>query len=190
MQALLRAAPIAGDADLGQAFCDVINPIRWPQGGVSDHAIREIRTLKARMESERLPRGADPKTHFKLGLGGLSDVEWTAQLLQLRHGWEFEGLRTTGTLAALTAAGEAGLIPPADVETLTLAWTFTSSLRNAAMLWRGRPVDALPSDLQDADGIGRIVGREAGQGAELAEVYRRLARRARAAVVSNFYESG
>jgi len=188
-QALLRATPIAGDADLGREFCDLINPIRWPEAGVSDHAIREIRTLKARMESERLPRGADPKTHFKLGLGGLSDVEWTAQLVQLRHAWEFEGLRTTGTLAALTAAGGAGQIPAADVETLTLAWTFTSSLRNAAMLWRGRPVEALPSDLQDADGIGRIVGRDAGQGAELAEVYRRVARRARGAVMSNFYES-
>ena len=189
-QALLRAAPIAGNAELGAAFQELINPIRWPKGGVSDHAIREIRTLKARMESERLPRGADPKMHFKLGLGGLADVEWTAQLVQLRHGWEVEGLRTTGTLEALAAAGDAGLIPNADVEILTMAWTFTSSLRNAAMLWRGRPVDALPSDLQDADGIGRIVGREAGQGAALAEVYLRLARRARAVVVANFYESG
>ncbi len=188
-QALLRAAPVAGDEDLGQAFCDLINPIRWPQGGVSAAAIREIRLLKARMESERLPRGADPKTHFKLGLGGLSDVEWTAQLMQLRHGWEIEGLRTTGTLEALAAAGEAGLIPPADVQTMALAWTFASSLRNASVLWRGRPVDALPSDLRDADGIGRIVGREAGQGAGLAEAYRRLARRARAAVTANFYES-
>ena len=189
VQALLRAAPVAGDADLGQAFCDLINPIRWPQGGVSAHGIREIRTLKARMESERLPRGADPKTHFKLGLGGLSDVEWTAQLVQLCDAWQIEGLRTTGTLTALAAAGEAGLIGPADVRTLTQAWTFVSSLRNAAILWRGRPVEALPSDLRDADGIGRIVGREAGQGAELAEVYRRLARRARAAVIFNFYES-
>ncbi len=188
-QALLRAAPVAGDPALGRAFGDLINPIRWPQGGVSAHAIREIRTLKARMESERLPRGADPKTHFKLGLGGLSDVEWTAQLVQLRHAWEVTGLRTTGTCSALAAAGEAGLIRPADVETMTLAWTFASSLRNASVLWRGRPVDALPSDLRDADGIGRIVGREAGQGAELGEAYRRLARRARAAVMVNFYES-
>jgi len=188
-QALLRAAPVAGDEDLGQAFCDLVNPIRWPQGGVSARAIREIRTLKARMESERLPRGADPKTHFKMGLGGLADVEWTAQLVQLRHAWEIEGLRTTGTLAALSAAGEAGLIPPADVKTMAAAWTFASSLRNASVLWRGRPVDALPSDLRDADGIGRIVGREAGKGAELAEVYRRLARRARATVIFNFYES-
>jgi len=188
-QALLRAAPVAGDAALGQSFCDLINPIRWPEGGVSAHAVREIRTLKARMESERLPRGADPKTHFKLGLGGLSDVEWTAQLMQLRHGYEIEGLRTTGTVAALAAAGGAGLIRPADVVTMAKAWTFASSLRNASVLWRGRPVEALPSDQRDADGIGRIVGREAGAGNELAEAYRRLARRARAAVNYAFYES-
>jgi glutamate-ammonia-ligase adenylyltransferase len=188
-QALLRAAPVAGDADLGRAFCELINPIRWPQGGVSARAIREIRMLKARMESERLPRGADPKTHFKLGLGGLSDVEWTVQLVQLCHGYEIEGLRTTGTLAALAAAGKAGLIPTADVETMAQAWNFASSLRNASVLWRGRPVDVLPSDLRDADGIGRIVGRKAGVGEELAEAYRRLARRARAAVDLNFYQS-
>ncbi|MDQ1482289.1 MAG: [glutamine synthetase] adenylyltransferase / [glutamine synthetase]-adenylyl-L-tyrosine, partial [Actinomycetota bacterium] len=181
-QALLRATPIAGDMDLGREFCDLINPIRWPKGGVSAHAIREIRTLKARMESERLPRGADPKTHFKLGLGGLADVEWTAQLVQLRHGYEIEGLRTTGTLPALVAAERAALISAADVETMAQAWKFASSLRNASVLWRGRPVDALPSDLRDADGIGRIVGRKAGAGDELAEAYRRLARRARTAV--------
>jgi len=188
-QALLRAAPVAGDAELGRAFCDLIDPIRWPRGGVSPHAVREIRMLKARMESERLPRGADPKTHFKLGPGGLSDVEWTAQLMQLRHAYEIEGLRTTGTLAALNAAGAAGLIPLADVETMAKAWRFASRLRNASVLWRGRPVDALPSDLRDADGIGRIVGRQAGSGDELAEVYMRLARRARTAVNLSFYES-
>jgi glutamate-ammonia-ligase adenylyltransferase len=156
---------------------------------VSAHGIREIRTLKARMESERLPRGADPKTHFKLGLGGLSDVEWTAQLTQLGHAFEIEGLRTTGTVAALAAARDADLIGADDVETMTQAWTFASALRNASVLWRGRPVDALPSDLRDADGIGRIVGRAAGEGDLLAETYRRLARRARSAVSFNFYQS-
>jgi glutamate-ammonia-ligase adenylyltransferase len=188
-QALLRATPVAGDVDLGRTFCELINPIRWPEGGVSAHGIREIRTLKARMESERLPRGADPKTHFKLGLGGLSDIEWTAQLMQLGHAFEIEGLRTTGTIAALAAAREAGLIGAEDVQTMSQAWTFASSLRNASVLWRGRPVDVLPSDLRDADGIGRIVGQEAGEGDRLAETYRRLARRARSAVSFNFYES-
>jgi [glutamine synthetase] adenylyltransferase / [glutamine synthetase]-adenylyl-L-tyrosine phosphorylase len=189
-QALLRATPVAGDMDLGREFVELVNPIRWPGAGVPQTAVREIRTLKARMESERLPRGGDPRTHFKLGLGGLSDVEWTVQLLQLRHAHEVPGLRTTGTLAALDAAREAGLISSDDAGALERAWRLASSLRNAAVLWRGRPVDSLPSDLRDADGIGRIVGRTPGTGHELAEDYRRVARRARAAMVHNFYEPG
>ena len=188
-QALLRAAPVAGDVALGEEFVALIDPLRRPEGGIPDPAVREIRTLKARMESERLPRGGDPRTHFKLGLGGLSDVEWTVQLLQLQHAHQVPGLRTTGTLEALAAAEEAGLLPAEDAEALRRAWTFTSSLRNAAVLWRGRPVDSLPSDLRDADGIGRIVGRRAATGHELAEAYRRTARRARKAVVAHFYES-
>jgi glutamate-ammonia-ligase adenylyltransferase len=188
-QALIRAAPVAGDPDLGREFIDLINPIRWPAGGISAHAIREIRMLKARMESERLPRGGDPKTHFKLGLGGLADVEWTVQLLQLRYGDTVEGLRTTSTLQALEAAATAGLLPRVDADTMAAAWHSASRLRNASVLWRGRPVDSLPSDLRDADGDGRIVGREAGVGDELAESYRRLARRARAVVDIHFYET-
>jgi glutamate-ammonia-ligase adenylyltransferase len=188
-QALLRAAPIAGDEALGREFVALIDPIRWPAGGLAPHDVREIRTLKARMESERLPRGADPKAHLKLGPGGLSDVEWTVQLLQLRHGFEVPALRTTSTLEGLAAAREAGLLSAADADTLEAAWRLAARLRNAGVLWRGRPVDALPSDLRDADGIGRIIGREPGTGAALAEDYRRLARRARTAVVSAFYES-
>jgi len=188
-QALLRCAPVAGDDDLARDFLALIDPIRWPQGGIPTSAIREIRTLKARMESERLPRGADPKTHFKLGLGGISDVEWTAQLLQLCHAHEVPGLQTTGTLTALAAAREAGLLSADDTETLASAWSFASALRNASVLWRGRPVDALPSDLRDADGIGRIVGRPALSGHNLADTYRRGARRARKAVTFAFYDS-
>ena len=48
----------------------------------------EIRRIKARVDAERLPRGADPTTHTKLGRGGLADVEWTIQLLQLQHAFE------------------------------------------------------------------------------------------------------
>src|SRR5690606_20998180 len=99
-QALLRAVPVAGDAELGRRFVAVIDPVRYPEGGPSDQAVREIRRLKARMEAERLPRGADPALHTKLGRGGLSDVEWTVQLLQLRHAYRVPELRTTGTLQA------------------------------------------------------------------------------------------
>ena len=143
-QALLRATPLAGDEDLGRAFLDLVDPIRWPAGGLDPAHLREVRTLKARMEAERLPRGADRKTHFKLGHGGLSDVEWVAQLVQLRHAAEHPGLRTTSTTEALAAAEAAGLVDPANAEALTAAWRLASSMRNAGVLFRGKAVDAVP----------------------------------------------
>jgi glutamate-ammonia-ligase adenylyltransferase len=188
-QALLRAAPLAGDLELGARFIELIDPLRWPQGGLTDHQVREIRTLKARMEAERLPRGADPKAHFKLGRGGLSDVEWTVQLLQMCHAHAVPDLRTTSTLPALEAAEKAGLITSDHAAALRDAWSFASRLRNASVLYRGRAVDSVPSDLRVADGVSRILGGEPGSGAFLAETYRRVARHARTVTEFNFYGS-
>jgi glutamate-ammonia-ligase adenylyltransferase len=188
-QALLRARPIAGDLELGHRFVELIDPLRWPEAGLSPREVREIRRLKARMESERLPRGADPKTHFKLGRGGLSDVEWTVQLVQMCHAHHVPALRTTSTLAALQAAVDADLLDPAHAQDLRASWTLASRMRNASVLFRGRPVDSVPSDLRVADGVGRIMGLEPGSGAEMAESYRRVARRARAVVEVDFYDA-
>ena len=188
-QALLRATPIAGEPALGRRFLELIDPLRWPAEGLTPRQVREIRTLKARMEAERLPRGADPKTHFKLGRGGLSDVEWTVQLLQMCHAHRVPGLRTTATLPALQAALDAGLVDPSHAEALRSSWTLASRMRNAAILFRGRPVDSVPSDLRVADGVSRIMGGEPGSGGELAESYRRVARRARSVVEVDFYDS-
>ena len=85
-QALLRARWVCGDYDLGQRFLSLADNSRYPEGGLRPEQIMEIRRLKARVENERLPRGADPATHTKLGPGGLADIEWTVQLLQLHHG--------------------------------------------------------------------------------------------------------
>ncbi|GAA6525812.1 bifunctional [glutamine synthetase] adenylyltransferase/[glutamine synthetase]-adenylyl-L-tyrosine phosphorylase [Intrasporangium sp. DVR] len=188
-QALLRATPVAGPADLAEEFLDLVNPLRWPAGGLDDRGVREIRLLKARVESERLPRGADPGTHIKLGRGGLTDVEWTVQLLQLMHAHERPSLRVTGTLPALDALEAEGLVGASDAAALREAWFLAARLRNAGVLWRGRPVDSVPMDLRDADGMGRIIGRPAGDGAGLVEVWRRVARRARQAAGFNFYDS-
>jgi len=186
-QALLRAAPVAGDASLGAAFVELINPLRWPEAGLDAGQVREIRTLKARMESERLPRGADRKTHFKLGHGGLSDVEWCVQLLQLEHAHEHEGLRTTSTMGALAAAQAQGLVDADDARALAESWRLASEMRNAGLLARGRTVDSVPSDLRDADGMARIMGLPPKSGQELANRYRRVARRARHAAEHVFY---
>ncbi|HEY7718008.1 MAG TPA: bifunctional [glutamine synthetase] adenylyltransferase/[glutamine synthetase]-adenylyl-L-tyrosine phosphorylase [Pedococcus sp.] len=188
-QALLRAMPVAGDADLGRRFIELIDPLRWPPDGLRPEQVREIRRLKARMEAERLPRGADPKTHFKLGRGGLTDVEWTVQLLQMCHAHEVPGLRTTSTLPALEAAAAAGLVEASHADALEQSWSLASRMRNAAVLFRGRPVESVPSDLRVADGVGRILGGEPGSGSELAEQYRRVARRARQVVELDFYDT-
>ncbi len=188
-QALLRAKPIAGDADLGERFLRLVAPIRWPKGGLAPEQVREIRTLKARMEAERLPRGADRKTHFKLGHGGLSDVEWCVQLVQLGHADAHPELRTTSTLDGLAAAERLGLIDEASAAALGEAWRLASAMRNAGTLFRSRTIEALPTDLRDAEGIARILGLPPRSGQELAERYRRVARRARQAAEQVFYGS-
>ncbi|WP_308420995.1 bifunctional [glutamine synthetase] adenylyltransferase/[glutamine synthetase]-adenylyl-L-tyrosine phosphorylase [Flexivirga endophytica] len=186
-QALLRAAPIAGDEELGVSFRALIDPLRWPEGGIDEKAVRAIRMLKARMEAERLPRGGDVRTHFKLGRGGLSDVEWTVQLAQLQHAHDIPALRHTGTTTPLRAMVEHGLIEADDADHLRESWTLASRLRNASVLWRGRPVDSLPGALADADGIARILGSPVGSGYQLSDRYLKVSRRAREVVEREFY---
>jgi [glutamine synthetase] adenylyltransferase / [glutamine synthetase]-adenylyl-L-tyrosine phosphorylase len=186
-QALLRAEPVAGDAALGAAFVELIDPLRYPAAGISETELREIRRIKARVESERLPRGADPTTHTKLGPGGLADVEWTVQLLQLQHGYRVAGLRSTRTGAALAAAVEAELLGPEQAESLQGAWVQASLVRNAVMLVRGRAGDSFPGDPQELAGVARYLGYPAGHAGEMVDDYRRRARQARLVVEDLFY---
>lgn len=139
------------------------------------------------METERLPRGADPTTHTKLGRGGLSDVEWTVQLIQLRHGWTEPRLRTPRTRQALAAAVDIGLVDGADARVLDEAWVLATRVRNAVMLVRGRPGDTFPADSRELAGVARYFGYESGHAGELIEEYRRTTRRARAVVERLFY---
>ncbi|AWW39890.1 glutamate-ammonia-ligase adenylyltransferase [Streptomyces sp. AS58] len=188
-QALLRAEPVAGDEDLGRRFIELVDPLRYPRGGLVEEAVREIRRLKARMESERLPRGADPKLHTKLGPGGLSDVEWTVQLLQMRHGSREAGLRTTRTREGLAAAHAAGLVSAEDAAILDEAWVLATRVRNAVMLVRGRAGDTFPSDARELAAVGRYLGYGPGHVGDMLDAYRRTARRARTVVEALFYDT-
>ncbi len=186
-QALLRAAPIAGDSDLGEKFCDVIDALRWPAGGLTDQQVIEIRRIKARVEAERLPRGADPALHTKLGPGGLADVEWTVQLLQMQHAATVPAMKTTSTLAALRAASDGGLIDESDAEVLRSAWLLATSIRDAIMVAKGRPSDSLPRDSSELRLVAGVLGYDPGRPGDLVEDYRRVSRRSRAVVEKVFY---
>ncbi len=187
-QALLRARFAAGDAGLGARFVELIDPIRYPAAGLRAADVLEIRRLKGRVDAERLPRGADPTTHTKLGRGGLADIEWTIQLLQLRHGARVAALRTTRTLDALRAAVEDGLLQQAQADILIAAWRHATRLRNAIMLARDKAEDQIPVSGTSLVAVGRALGYPAGfDPGRVVDDYRRAARRARRVVEDVFY---
>ena len=188
-QALLRAEPAAGDEDLGARFTRMIAEFRYPLDGVSPAAVREIRRIKARMEAERIPRGADRALHVKLGPGGLSDVEWTVQLLQLEHAHAVPSLRTTRTGTAMDAAVQAGLLAAEDAAQLTPAWELAARIRNAIVLVGGRPGDTLPARHAELTAVARLLGYPPGGAAQaLEQDYRRAARHARTVMERLFYD--
>lgn len=184
-QALLRAKPIAGDISIGEKFISQINRLRYREGGISQEHLTEMRKLKARMEAERLPRGADPTLNLKLGRGGLSDVEWTVQLIQMQYAYEIESLKTTTTLEALAVCEKEGLIAPADAEILQKAWMRATRIRNGLMLAKNKPSDQLPTDLHELRSLAFALGENSH--AELIEDYRRTTRRARVVMEKIFY---
>jgi [glutamine synthetase] adenylyltransferase / [glutamine synthetase]-adenylyl-L-tyrosine phosphorylase len=187
-QALLRADPVVGDEDLRRRFTELIDPLRFPVEGISEADVVEVRRIKARVDVERLPRGADRQTHLKLGRGGLADVEWTVQLLQMRHAGTVEGLRTPQTLPALAAAAGAGLIAESDAETLAEAWRLVSRVRNAVTLVRGKPADQLPRDSRERAAVARVLGYPQGSSDAMVNDYLRTTRRAHGVVERVFWE--
>lgn len=182
VQALLRAHHIAGDPDLGLRFLHMIDKTRYPAGGVSEQSVREIRRIKARIDSERLPRGADPATHTKLGRGGLADIEWTVQLMQLRYAHEFSSLHNTSTLETLDAIGAAELLAEADVELLRDAWITATKARNSLVLVRGKPTDQLPGPGRVLSAVAQVAGWGSDDAGEFLDNYLRVTRRAKAVV--------
>ncbi|WP_231376603.1 bifunctional [glutamine synthetase] adenylyltransferase/[glutamine synthetase]-adenylyl-L-tyrosine phosphorylase [Mycobacterium sp. 141] len=182
IQALLRAHWVAGDPDLGERFLLMVDKTRYPAGGVSAEAVHEIRRIKARVDAERLPRGADPNTHTKLGRGGLADIEWTVQLLQLRYAHKVPALHNTSTLQTLDAIGAAELVSEGDVDLLRQAWLTATRARNALVLVRGKPTDQLPGPGRQLNAVALAAGWGSDDGGEFLDNYLRVTRRAKMVV--------
>ncbi|GAA1413795.1 glutamate-ammonia-ligase adenylyltransferase [Glutamicibacter uratoxydans] len=185
-QALQRARAFAGDQQLAEDFMKLIEPLRYGRG-LDDAEIREIRKIKARVEAERLPRGADPNRHLKLGRGSLSDVEWLVQFYQLQYAWKHEELRTTSTLTALDQLAGLGLIGEQEAQQLDIAWRLATKIRSAEIITSGRSSDVLPSSAREMEAVARWCGYEPNTGMELEEDYLRATRHSRAIFELLFY---
>ena len=186
-QALLRARAVLGPEKLQQDMMTLIDSVRYPEG-ISVEDVREIRRIKARVEAERLPQGADPARHVKLGRGSLSDVEWTVQLLQLQYAHKYPSLHTTSSVKALRAAVEAGLIAEVDAQKLIDAWIFASRVRSGITIWADKATDVLPQDTRDLEGIARLLNYPPGSASRLEEDYLSITRRARQVVERVFFD--
>jgi len=180
-QALVRARPVAGDPGVAARFMELVEAHVW-RPPFPEEAAREVRRMKARVERERIPPGEDPRFHLKLGPGSLSDVEWTAQLLQLTH-----GVRSPGTMAALEALAAHGALGGGDHAVLAEAYRFCERTRNRLWLVHGAAADALPADHDQLARLARSLGLST---TELREGYRRVTRRARRVVERLFYGLG
>ena len=179
-QAMLRARPVAGDAGVAQRFMDLLEEFVW-EPGLSEDDAREIRRTKARVERERMPPGEDPDFHLKLGRGSLSDVEWTVQLAQLRH-----GVRSPSTMGALDALATEGVLSPGDAEELASAYRLCETIRNRLYLVAADARDALPA--QGSTMLLWLARSLDTTPAQLREDYRRATRRARRVVERLFYD--
>lgn len=177
-QAMIRARPVAGDLELGARLLEVLEPHLWGRG-LPAGDVREIRRMKARIERERIPFGEDPQFHLKLGRGSLSDIEFTAQLLQLEH-----DIPSPGTMQALRLLAEAGVLAGDDAEILMTSYRFCERARNRWYLVNSKPGNSLPTSPEQLQWLARSLDLDS---ATLREQYRRVTRRARRVVERVFY---
>ena len=135
--------------------------------------------MKARIERERIPAGEDPQFHLKLGPGGLSDIEFCAQLLQLEH-----GVRSPNTATTLDELRAADHLAEEDHAILLEAYRFCERTRNRWFLVNSGPGDSLPTRLEQLERLATSLDTTSH---ELRDDYRRVTRRARRVVERLFY---
>ncbi|GAB4336169.1 MAG: bifunctional [glutamate--ammonia ligase]-adenylyl-L-tyrosine phosphorylase/[glutamate--ammonia-ligase] adenylyltransferase [Candidatus Abyssubacteria bacterium] len=174
-QALLKARPVAGDMQLGLRFLKEIRPFVYPRY-LDYRGIREIQDLKIRIEREVDKRG-HTQTEVKLGRGGIRDIEFTVQFLQLLNGGKHPELRGTNTLAVLHTLEKTGYLSPAECAALVHAYKFLRRLENRLQIMQDRQLHVLPSRNEDFEVVARSLGYRSGNGRaaseELATEYRR-----------------
>jgi glutamate-ammonia-ligase adenylyltransferase len=185
-QALTRARHSAGDRGLSTRLIDAVAPRVW-RSSLTREEVDEIRKMKARIERERVKAREDPRYQVKLGVGGLADVEFTAQLQQMRFAHAHPQLRTSNTLLAIEGLVETGLMDERDASWLRDAYLLLNRVRNHLFLLRGVATDALPTRDEEVERLARSLGYGRGSRSRFLEHYRRVTRRARRVTDRLFY---
>jgi glutamate-ammonia-ligase adenylyltransferase len=174
--ALLKARPIAGDLATGEEALQRLSPFVFRKY-FDLKAIDEMRQLKARAEKEA---ARAPGIDLKLGKGGIREIEFFVQALQLLHGGRDPNLRVRGTLKALERLLYAGLISSRDRDELSDAYTALRRLEHRVQMVAERQTHQIPEDAAEQGRLARRAGY-----ADAEAMHRDLAAR-RAQVVARF----
>jgi len=157
-QALIKARPVAGDLGGGRAFVELVAPFVYREE-LPPHAIDEVRRVKVRLEEYVRARGK-AGVEVKRGWGGIRDVEFAVQLLQIVHGHRDERLREPNTLRALSVLSEEGYVAEDDAEALAGAYRFLRRLEHRLQMVRDLQTHELPSDRASLVRLARSLGMD------------------------------
>jgi glutamate-ammonia-ligase adenylyltransferase len=186
-QSLIRARFVAGDDGLGRRFCSFAQDFAYPEY-LPVERVAEIRRMRARLEQERVRPPEAARFHFKLGFGSLADVQFAAELTQMRSGRAHADLRTRSTLEALEAAARLRLIEDAAALALGEAFVFLNDVKDALEIDRRVHAEAIPAAPEEQLALARRLGYEEYPRQTFLEDYRRITRRARRAMERVFFE--
>ena len=155
-QALLKARPVAGDRELGQAYLDALGPMVW-QAAQRPNFVADVQAMRRRVIGNLAP--GEAARQLKLGPGGLRDIEFAVQLLQLVHGRTDDSLRETGTLPALAALARGGYVGREDAASMAAAYRFLRTVEHLLQLRQLRRTHTLPEDPAALRRLGRALRR-------------------------------
>ncbi len=159
-QALIKARPVAGDRGLGAELLERASGYVWPDE-LDPEVVAEVREMKSRVEAKPEVR-RDGDRQVKLGPGGLRDIEFAVQLLQLVHGRADQRLRVTGTLPALRALAGGGYIADEDAEAFADAYRTLRRVEHRLQLARERRTHTIPEDPDYQEWLARSLGYRPG----------------------------
>jgi glutamate-ammonia-ligase adenylyltransferase len=153
--AFMKARPVAGDLAFAWRTIRAIDPMIY-RSAMDYAGVAAIKTMKEQIEqADGRARGA---FNLKIGAGGIRDVEFVAQALQLLHGGRMPEVRGRSTQAALTALAQVGVLPRADADQLRAAYAFLRRAENRLQMEGERQIHRLPSDAAARLRLARAMG--------------------------------
>jgi glutamate-ammonia-ligase adenylyltransferase len=153
---LIKARGVAGDEGLAAEFLEMIQPFRFPPS-LSADVLREVAAVKDRIENEVV--GADElERNVKLGRGGIREIEFIAQSLQILHAGKLPFLQTAQTLPCLAKLAQYKLLAEAEAQQLAAAYQFLRDVEHRLQMEENQQTHTIPTDRQAQLRLARLMG--------------------------------